>query len=196
MSSVEAIPMERVLGPELGAFIRALHEQHGVTFHLGHDRDRDRRSGRDARQRRASRSDLVVVGIGVRPRLRWPSKPGSRSIAEWSSINISRPARRASSRRATSRAGPIRTAARRIRVEHFVVAERQGQTAARNMLGRREPFDAVPFFWTEQYGVGIAYVGHAEQWDEMVIDGSIEERNCSISYRRDGRAASRGGDAS
>jgi apoptosis-inducing factor 3 len=74
-----------------------------------------------------------------------------------------------------------------IRVEHFVVAERQGQTAARNMLGRREPFDAVPFFWTEQHDFGIAYVGHAEKWDEIVIDGSIEDRDCAVTYLRKGR---------
>ena len=55
------------------------------------------------------------------------------------------------------------------------------------MLGRREPFDAVPFFWTEQHDLSIAYVGHAEKWDEIVIDGSIEGRDCAISYLSKGR---------
>jgi len=81
---------------------------------------------------------------------------------------------------------PDRRSGEHIRVEHFVVAERQGQTAARNMLGRREPFDAVPFFWTEQHDLGIAYVGHAEEWDDVRIDGSIEARDCSVTYLRDG----------
>jgi NADPH-dependent 2,4-dienoyl-CoA reductase/sulfur reductase-like enzyme len=82
---------------------------------------------------------------------------------------------------------PDRRSGQQVRVEHFVVAERQGQTAARNMLGRREPFDAVPFFWTEQHDLGIAYVGYAEEWDEVRIDGSIEARDCSVTYLRDGQ---------
>ena len=75
-----------------------------------------------------------------------------------------------------------------IRVEHWVVAERQGQTAARNMLGQREKFDAVPFFWSQHYDVPINYVGHAEKWDEIEIDGERRrDKDCLLQYRHKGR---------
>jgi NADPH-dependent 2,4-dienoyl-CoA reductase/sulfur reductase-like enzyme len=74
-----------------------------------------------------------------------------------------------------------------IRVEHWVVAERQGQTAALNMLGRREPFTAVPFFWSQHYDVPINYVGHAESWDDLAIEGDIAARDCLLSYKRKDR---------
>ena len=74
-----------------------------------------------------------------------------------------------------------------IRIEHWVVAQRQGQTAARNMLGQRQKFDAVPFFWSQHYDVPINYVGHAERWDEIAIDGAIEAKDCLVRYKRNGR---------
>jgi NADPH-dependent 2,4-dienoyl-CoA reductase/sulfur reductase-like enzyme len=74
-----------------------------------------------------------------------------------------------------------------IRVEHWVVAERQGQAAARNMLGRRQKFTAVPFFWSQHYDVPINYVGHAEKWDELAIDGDVAAKDCLLRYKRQGR---------
>src|SRR5262249_116263 len=73
-----------------------------------------------------------------------------------------------------------------IRVEHWVVAERQGQTAALNMLGEREKFTAVPFFWSQHYDVPINYVGHAEKWDEIAIDGDIPAKDCLLRYKSKG----------
>jgi len=74
-----------------------------------------------------------------------------------------------------------------IRVEHWVVAERQGQTAALNMLGHREKFTAVPFFWSQHYDIPINYVGHAEQWDDLAIDGDIAGKDCTLRFKHDGR---------
>jgi NADPH-dependent 2,4-dienoyl-CoA reductase/sulfur reductase-like enzyme len=74
-----------------------------------------------------------------------------------------------------------------IRVEHWVVAERQGQTAALNMLGRRMKFTAVPFFWSQHYDVPVNYVGHAEAWDEIAIDGDIAAKDCLLRYKCAGR---------
>jgi hypothetical protein len=68
-----------------------------------------------------------------------------------------------------------------------VVAERQGQVAAINMLGRREKFAAVPFFWSQHYDVPINYVGHAEKWDELSIEGDIAGKDCLVRFKREGR---------
>src|SRR6476661_7621191 len=183
----EAIPMARVLGPELGSFIRSVHEQHGVTFHLGriaasideHAVTLDNGERVDA--------DLVVVGIGVRPAIALAERAGlsiDRGVLVDQFLETSAPGVFAAGDIAR---WPDPHSGEAIRVEHFVVAERQGQTAARNMLGRREPFDAVPFFWTEQHDLPINYVGYAKEWDEVRIDGSIEARDCSVTYLDNGR---------
>ena len=71
--------------------------------------------------------------------------------------------------------------------EHWVVEERQGQTAAANMLGLNERFNAVPFFRSQHYDVPINYAGHAEQWDDIEIDGDIKARDCLLRYKRNRR---------
>jgi len=183
----EARLMERVLGPQLGDFMRALHQEHGVIFHLQDtvaaiDGNRALLKSGDALE-----ANLVVAGIGVRPRL---------ALAEQAGIKIDRGVAVDSYLQTSVRdvfaAGDIARwpdahSGDSIRVEHWVVAERQGQTAACNMLGLNERFDAVPFFWSQHYDVPINYVGHAEHWDQISIEGSIEQRDCLLRYKRAGK---------
>jgi NADPH-dependent 2,4-dienoyl-CoA reductase/sulfur reductase-like enzyme/nitrite reductase/ring-hydroxylating ferredoxin subunit len=174
VAAPEKIPMERVLGAEIGAFVRKLHEEHGVIFHL-----EDVATAIDERRvtlksGKSLEAELVVAGVGVRPRLELAEKAGlamDRGVLVDAFLETSAPGIYA--------AGDI---------EHWVVAERQGAVAARNMLGARETFDAVPFFWSQHYDTPINYVGHAEGWDAIVVEGDIAARDCLLRYMRDGRA--------
>jgi apoptosis-inducing factor 3 len=183
----EERPMERILGPDLGRFVQALHEEHGVVFHL-----RQTASDVEGKRIKLSRgiileADLIVAGMGVRPRLALAAAAGlnvDRGVVVDAYLETSSPGIFAAGDIAR---WPYSLSGEAIRVEHWVVAERQGQTAALNMLGRRERFDAVPFFWSQHYDVPINYVGYAEGWDELAVEGDIAKKDCLVRMRRAGR---------
>ena len=183
----EEHPFARTLGPGLGDFIRTLHESHGVVFHLRqqiHAIDERNVQLQDGSRLQA---DLVLVGIGVRPRLELADRAG---LAIDQGILVNEYLETSAS--GVYAAGDVARwpdphSGETLRIEHWVVAERQGQTAARNMLGRRERFTAVPFFWTQHYDVSIDYVGHASTWDRIDQEGDPMQRDAAFRFRRNDR---------
>jgi apoptosis-inducing factor 3 len=183
----EKRPMERLLGPQLSDLVRSIHEDHGVVFHL-----EDTATGIDGDQMTLKSgltlaADLVVAGIGVRPRTELAKAAGlrlDRGVVVDAYLETSAPGIFAAGDIAR---WPDPLSGESIRVEHWVVAEQQGQTAALNLLGHGQKHVAVPFFWSQHYDVPINYVGHAEAWDELAIEGDVAARDGLVRLKRQGR---------
>jgi NADPH-dependent 2,4-dienoyl-CoA reductase/sulfur reductase-like enzyme len=184
-------PLGRVLGPDLGDFVRGLHEEHGVVFKLGTKPAEITETGVRLTSGETLEADLVVAGIGVTPRV---------ALAQSAGLKVDKGGVLVDEYLRTSAPGiwAVGDIARwldrhtdeRIRVEHWVVAERQGQSAARDILAQDhggERFDAVPFFWSQHYDVSINYVGHVARWDTANLSGSLAERNAAVAFRTAGR---------
>jgi len=183
----EQQPLERILGPEMGKFIRGLHEENGVVFHLGETVARVDGSKAILSKGATLDADFLVLGVGVRPSIKLAEEAGlkiDRGVLVNEYLETSSPGIFAAGDIAR---WPDSHTGESIRVEHWVVAERQGQVAAQNMLGMCRRYDAAPFFWTEQFGVSIRYVGHAEKWDAVEVEGDLSAKDCAVRYMRAGK---------
>lgn len=180
-------PLARVLGDAVGAYVRSLHESHGVVFHLGHTATRIDAASVTLDDGTTIDADLVVVGVGVRPALALAEQAGlavDEGVVVDATMQTGVPGIYAAGDIARF---PDPRTGERIRVEHWVVAERQGQTAARHMLGRPDARPSVPFFWSAHYDKTFRYVGHAERWDHSQVHGRLEDADATVVYRAGGK---------
>jgi len=187
----EAVPLERVLGAEIGALYRDVHAAHGVDLALGTGVEAIEGSGRvtgvRASDGRLLEADLVVVGVGVAPRVELAEAAGllvDDGVAVDDRLRTSAPNVFAAGDVARAQ-HPLLGAA--IRVEHWANALEQGPAAARNMLGRDIAYDRVPYFFSDQYDVGMEYAGHAAPTDRVVFRGDPAAMEFLAFWLRDGR---------
>jgi NADPH-dependent 2,4-dienoyl-CoA reductase/sulfur reductase-like enzyme len=180
--SVEEIPLEHVFGKELGRDLQVLHETNGVRFHMSSVvREFDGRSVILGGNEELG-ADFVIVGIGVRPRISLAEDAGlavDNGVLVDSFLETAVPGIFAAGDIASY---PDPISGERVRIEHWVVAERQGEVAAANMLGERRRFDSAPFFWTEQYGVAVRYVGRGAGWDAVTCEGDFRVGSLAARY--------------
>ena len=185
------VPLGRALGEEMGRLYGEIHREHGVELLTGEAIDRFEGSGRVERvvgaSGRAIDCDFVVVGVGIEPATELAEQAG---LAVENGIVVDEYAE-------TSVAGVFAAGdvarfyhpvlQERLRVEHWANAQNQGVLAAKNMLGRREAYVEIPWFWSDQYDLNLQYVGHASSWDEIVMRGDVAGRKFTAFYLKDGR---------
>jgi 3-phenylpropionate/trans-cinnamate dioxygenase ferredoxin reductase component len=185
------VPLQRVLGPQLGAIYRDIHVDHGVQFIGGASVEAIEGDGKVAGVRlagdRTIEADFVVVGVGVEPRVELAQAGG---LATDNGIVCDEHLR--TSAENVYAAGDVANAqhpllGRRIRVEHWANALNQAPAAARNMLGRDEAYERVPYFFSDQYEVGMEYSGYATEWDEVVFRGDPQTREFIAFWCKDKR---------
>ncbi len=177
VAAAETLPLVRIIGDRIASYMKKRHEDKGVVFHLGTNVIRVSGSAGSKEvalsNGKTLMGDFVVFGLGVAPVVDYLA---GTDLVEDGAVPVD--ARMQTKHPDVYAAGDIATVtgpeggARRI--EHWVVAERQGQHAARAMLGSSRPFAEVPFFWTRQTGVSLKYVGYAREWDEIVFRGDVE----------------------
>lgn len=187
------VPLERVLGPEVGTVYRDLHVEHGVRFHFGVQTEALRGDGAVEavvlNDGTVLPADVVVVGVGVAPRTELAQAAGlelENGVVVDEYLATGAPGVYA--------AGDVANAfhpryGQRIRLEHWSAALNQGPVAAENMLGIATPYDKIPYFFSDQYDLGMEYRGWAPSWDQVVLRGSPESREFIAFWLRDGRVA-------
>jgi 3-phenylpropionate/trans-cinnamate dioxygenase ferredoxin reductase subunit len=182
----EAVPFERTLGEAIGRTLQGAHEAHGVEFQLGHIAAEISPEAVRLDDGTELPAELVIVGVGVRPDTRLAETAGlavENGVMVDEYLQTNAPGVFAAGDIARY---PDAASGERIRVEHWVAAERQGQAAARNILGQRRPFADPPFFWTRQWEVGINYVGHVRGWDAVRVEGDLAAHDATVSYVQGG----------
>jgi NADPH-dependent 2,4-dienoyl-CoA reductase/sulfur reductase-like enzyme len=181
------VPLGRVLGDGLGTFVRAKHEEKGVLFRLESKPSRITATSVELEDGSQLPCDFVVLGVGVRPRTELAEAAGlavERGIVTDERLRTSDPSIYAVGDVASY---PDAWSGARVRIEHFAVAERQGQAVARSLLGRGAPFRDVPFFWSAHYDTTLSYVGHAEDWDRILERGRLDSGKYAAAYEKDGK---------
>jgi NAD(P)H-nitrite reductase large subunit len=184
--SRDRVPLEHSLGEELGRFVQSLHESRGVHFHLGVTLREILPRAIELQDGRRLAADLVVLGVGVRPRTALAQKAGLEiddGIVVNSLLRTSAPNIWAAGDVARYPELHLGTL---VRIEHWAVAQRQGQAVAADMLGLGTAFSAVPFFWSRHYDVSISHVGHASTESSTEVIGDLQKRDATVIFRHAG----------